>query len=41
MPHVYISTCSFGSNGTTARRAVSYRRIDIDMLGVNHAEGRA
>jgi hypothetical protein len=24
---VYMSTCGFGSNGTTSRRAVSYRRM--------------
>src|SRR6187431_2110546 len=27
IPHVYISTCSLGSNGTIARSAVSYSCI--------------
>src|SRR5436190_21775654 len=31
MPHVYIVTVGPGSNGTTSRRAVSYRRTGMRL----------
>src|SRR5436305_13122841 len=38
MPHVYIVTVGPGSNGTTASRAVSYKRIGIGALDVESGQ---
>src|SRR5215471_9954028 len=42
MPHTYMRTVSGGSNGTTARRAVSYSRIatPVNLAGPGCAEIR-